>query len=292
MRLASFRRGASTSYGAVLDDGIVDLGARLGGSLPSLRAALEADRVDELRRVAARTPPDVALPDVQWLPPIVAPEKIFGIGVNYVNRNDEYRDESAPPAFPSVFMRTPGSLVGHRTAIVRPLESAELDYEGEIAIVIGRGGRRIPEASADEHIAGLTCLNEGTIRDWTRHGKFNVTQGKNFDRTGAVGPWLVTRDACAGLDNLTVTTRVNGEVRQHDTTANLLFTFRYLVSYLSTFAELSPGDVIATGTPTGAGVRHDPPRFLVPGDRVEVEVSSVGTLINDVIDEAEGVAGR
>jgi len=292
VRLASFSTGRSVSYGAVVDDGIVDLGARLGGSLPTLRSALDADRMDDLRDLVSRTCPDRSLVGVQWLPPIVVPEKIFCIGVNYVNRNDEYRDDSATPMFPSVFMRTPGSLVGHHASIVRPLESSQLDYEGEIAIVIGRRGRRIAEVAAHDHIAGLACMNEGTIRDWTRHGKFNVTQGKNFDRTGAIGPWLVTRDECADLGELTITTRVNGEVRQHDTTANLLFSFRYLVSYLSTFAELAPGDIIATGTPIGAGVRQTPPRFLVPGDRVDVEVSCVGTLVNEIVDEAGGPSDR
>ena len=289
MRLASFRDGRRTSFGAVVDGGIVDLGRRLGPEMRSVRALLAAGGLEGARRLARATP-DVGLDEVQLLRPVIAPEKVLCVGVNYVNRNEEYRDASALPAFPSVFMRTPGSLVGHGETLVIPHESSQLDYEGEIAIVIGLGGRRIPEADAARHIAGVTCMNEGTIRDWTRHGKFNVTQGKNFERTGALGPWLVTSDELEGFDDLQVSTRVNGERRQHDTTANLLFPFRYLVSYLSTFTALAPGDVIATGTPTGAGIRHDPPRFLVEGDRVEVEVSGVGILANAVAREAPASA--
>jgi 5-carboxymethyl-2-hydroxymuconate isomerase len=161
----------------------------------------------------------------------------------------------------------------------------QLDYEGEIAIVIGKAGRRIAPADALSHIAGLTCLNEGTIRDWVRHGKFNVTQGKNWDASGAIGPWLVTADEFDDMGALTVTTRVNGERRQHDTTARLMFPFARLISYLSTWTTLVPGDVIATGTPTGAGVRFDPPKFLAAGDVVEVEVGGVGVLRNVVADE-------
>lgn len=291
MNLASFAIGSKVTFGAVVGDGIVDLGARLGPSVGSLQALLEADRVPDARAIVDSAAPDGSRADVRWLRPVLAPEKIFCVGVNYTNRNEEYRDESALPKYPSVFMRTPGSLVGHLDSIVRPPESAKLDYEGEIAIIIGRRGRRIPETQAEDYIAGVTCLNEGTIRDWTRHGKFNVTQGKNFERTGGIGPWLATTDDVPSLDDLTVTTRVNGERRQHDSTANLLFSFRYIVAYLSTFAELAPGDVIATGTPIGAGIRQEPPCFLVPGDRVEVEVSGVGTLVNDVIDEPVETAG-
>lgn len=285
MRLLSFATGGRASYGAVVGEGVVDLGARLGSAYPDL-ASLFARGGLASALAAAREPADAALGEVTFLPPIPAPEKIFCIGVNYLNRNEEYRDASAAPAYPSVFMRTPGSLVGHGAPILRPPESEQLDYEGEIAIVIGKSGRRIPRARAREHVAGLTAMNEGTIRDWVRHGKFNVTQGKNFARSGAAGPWLVTVDEFPAFDALHVTTRVNGEVRQHDTTANLAFPFDYLLEYLSTFAELRPGDVIATGTPVGAGARFDPPRYLVPGDVVEVEVDGVGTLSNPIADEA------
>ena len=285
MKLLSFRAGDDASFGAVVGGGVVDLGRRFGGAYADLRAFVASGDLARASAACAGAPADYALADVTFLPPIAQPEKIFCIGVNYMNRNEEYRDASEAPKFPSIFMRTPASLVGHRQPIVRPPESPELDYEGEIAIVIGRAGRRIAPADARAHVAGLTCMNEGTIRDWVRHGKFNVTQGKNFSASGAVGPWIVTADEFDGYDDLRVTTRVNGERRQNDTTASLAFPFDYLIAYISTFTTLAPGDVIATGTPTGAGARFDPPRYLVPGDVVEVEVQGVGILSNTVVDE-------
>jgi 5-carboxymethyl-2-hydroxymuconate isomerase len=208
------------------------------------------------------------------------------VGVNYAERNEEYRDGAQAPKYPSLFIRTPDSLVGHGTPLRRPPESEQLDYEGEIVIVIGRPGRRIPAAQARAHVAGLTIMNEGTVRDWLRHGKFNVTQGKNFVASGSAGPWLVTEDECPDFGALTLTTRVNGELRQHDSTARLMFPFAELIRYISTFVTLKPGDLLATGTPTGAGARFDPPKWLVPGDVVEVTVEGIGTLSNAVVDEA------
>jgi len=281
MKLLSFEAAGKRRFGAVAGDGVVDLTGEFG----SLREALAANALGRLREAAAARKPQLSLAEVTFLTPIPFPEKIICVGVNYGNRNEEYKDGSAPPKYPSVFPRFPGSFVGHRAHLLRPPESMQLDYEGEIAIVIGAAGRRIAERDAERHIAGLTCLNEGTIRDWTKHGKFNVTQGKNWDASGAIGPWLVTADEFSGYDDLRVTTRVNGEVRQDDTTANLIFPFRHLIHYISTWTTLQPGDVIATGTPVGAGVRFDPPRFLKPGDVVEVEVPGIGTLSNAVADE-------
>ena len=286
MKLASFTTpGGWAGFGAVVEGGVVDLGSRLTPAQGDLQALIAGGGLDDARHAAAGAAPDYGLEALTFRPPVAAPEKIFCIGVNYTNRNEEYRDGSAAQNYPSVFLRTPGSLTGHRQPLLRPPESAQLDYEGEIALVIGRGGRRIPAERAREHVFGLTCMNEGTIRDWVRHAKFNVTQGKNFANSGAVGPWIATVDEIGDFDALHVTTRVNGETRQHDTTAHLAFGFAYLIAYLSTFAELKPGDIIATGTPTGAGARFDPPRYLVPGDVVEVEVEGVGTLINPVADE-------
>ena len=253
--------------------------------VPDLGFLFADGLLDEARKAIEGAEPDYSLDDIRYAKPILFPEKIVCIGVNYSDRNAEYRDGSDLPKYPSIFMRTPGSLVAHGEPIVRPPESEQLDYEGEIAIVIGKGGRRIPEDEAEAHIGGLTCLNEGTIRDWLRHGKFNVTQGKNFERTGSVGPWIVTADEFDGYDDLRVRTRVNGEVRQDDTTASLLFPFRYLISYVSTFTELAPGDIISTGTPNGAGARLDPPVWLKPGDLVEVEADGIGILSNTVMDE-------
>lgn len=286
MRLFSFAApDGRRSFGAVVDGGVVDLARRLDPRIGDLHALIAHDALDTARRALAGATADYRLDEIAFLPPIAAPEKILCIGVNYMDRNAEYRDGSEAPKYPSIFMRTPGSLTGHLQPILRPPESPQLDYEGEITLVIGKGGRRIPRAQAREHVFGLTCMNEGTLRDWVRHAKFNVTQGKNFASSGAVGPWIVPSDEIGDFARLHVTTRVNGEVRQHDTTENLAFPFDDLIAYVSTFTELKPGDVIATGTPTGAGARFDPPRYLVPGDTVEVEVEGVGTLANTVRDE-------
>ena len=283
MKLTSFLTENRHAYGMVTDSGVIDL-SRLSETPDNLCSALTDPGAEQLAVLGAGLTPDFALDEISYAPPITNPQKIICIGVNYVNRNEEYDDTALPP-YPSVFLRTPGSLVGHLQSIVRPPESEQFDYEGEIAIVIGKPGRRITQENAEAHIAGLTILQEGSVRDWMRHGKFNVTQGKNFDRSGAVGPWVGTADECDNYDNLTVTTRVNGEQLQHDTTANLLFSFSYLISYLSTFTGLQTGDIISTGTPTGAGARFDPPRFLVPGDEVAVEVPGIGLLRNTVVDE-------
>ena len=287
MKFLSVVVGGRESWGAVKNGGIVDLGWRMAGC-PCLIDALRQGRLEEAKAIAASSEATIALSAIRYLPTIPQPEKIICIGVNYANRNAEYKDGSDEAPYPSIFMRTPGSLVGHEDALLRPPESEQLDYEGEIAIIIGQGGRRIAKENFARHIAGLACCNEGTIRDWLRHSKFNVTQGKNFARSGALGPWMVSADEFSSYDDISVQTRVNGEVRQDDTTANIIFDFAFLISYVSTFMELKPGDVIATGTPIGAGARFDPPRWLKPGDTVEVEIGGIGTLRNTVADESVG----
>jgi 5-carboxymethyl-2-hydroxymuconate isomerase len=284
MRIVSYRAGDTVSWGAVVADGIVDLAQRLP-AYPTVRVLLEAHALDAARKAAQGAEADRKLEDVTLLPPVTDPEKIICIGVNYANRNAEYRDGSQEARYPSMFVRFPGSFVGHGTPIERPPVSEQLDYEGEIALVIGRGGRRIPAADALSHVAGVTLANEGTIRDWVRHAKFNVTQGKNFDRSGAMGPWMVTADEIDLGAPLHLTTKVNGEVRQDDTTDSMMFSFSRLIEYITTFTTLKPGDVILTGTPTGAGARFDPPKWLVPGDVIDVAVPEIGTLSNAVIDE-------
>ena len=285
-RLATYSIGGRTAYGAVVDGGIVDLSARFGKDFPTLREVIAAGALTKLAEDATRHSPDHAPDAVTWLPPIPQPEKIICIGVNYPDRNAEYKDGSDAPKYPSMFMRTPRSFVGHNTPLVRPRASAQLDYEGEVVIVIGKAGRHILERAALDHIAAITLCNEGTIRDWLRHAKFNVTQGKNFDSTGSLGPWLIPYVAEAQIADIRLTTRVNGEIRQDDRTSRLIFSFRYLINYISTFATLVPGDIIVTGTPTGAGARFDPPRYLKPGDMVEVEAEGIGILRNGVVDEA------
>ena len=284
MRLLSFVHDGAASFGAINDDGIVDLGRR-HGELEDLRDALRQGGLEALAREAADADADLAVGDIDFLPTIPNPEKIICIGVNYANRNEEYKDGSEAPRYPSVFMRTRESLVGHEQPVLDPPESDQLDYEGEIVLVIGKAGRRIAESAAHEYVAGTTIMNEGSVRDFLRHAKFNVTQGKNFANSGALGPWMITADELDPMSELQVITRVNGEERQNDTTASLMFPFRYLISYLSTFYHLKPGDIIATGTPNGAGARFDPPKYLSEGDVVEVEVPGVGVLRNTVATE-------
>jgi 5-carboxymethyl-2-hydroxymuconate isomerase len=281
MKFLSFKHSGRESFGAVVGDKVIDLGAT-HAELADLRAVIRHDRLDELAAVARSAGGGIDLADIQFLPTIPNPEKIICIGVNYANRNDEYKDGSQAPGFPSVFMRTRESVVGHQELILDPPESDQLDYEGEIVIVIGRNGRRIKERDAHKHIAGLTIMNEGSLRDFLRHAKFNVTQGKNFANSGSLGPWLVTPDELDPMGELQIKTRVNGEERQNDVTSNLIFPFRYLISYLSIFYHLKPGDIIATGTPNGAGARFDPPKYLTDGDVVEVEVPGIGILRNRV----------
>ena len=284
MKFVRFEHQGNASFGAVVDDKLVDLGAR-HPELADLRDAIRKDQLTALSAEAASLEPDLAIGDITFLPPVPNPEKVICIGVNYANRNAEYKDGSSAPKYPSVFMRTRESLVGHEQALMDPPESDQLDYEGEIVIVIGKEGRRIAEADVPDHIAGLTIMNEGSLRDFLRHAKFNVTQGKNFEKSGSLGPWLVTCDELDPMGELQVITRVNGEERQNDVTSNLMFPFAYLVSYLSTFYRLKPGDVIATGTPNGAGARFDPPKYLKDGDVVEVEVPGIGILRNSVATE-------
>ena len=285
MKIASFEKNSVDSYGVVIDDGIIDLGARLGSKFLQFIDILSADALDQIEIAVKNQEPDFLTAEVNFRIPIPTPEKIICIGVNYGNRNEEYKDGSEAPKYPSVFLRTPGSFVGHDQAILRPPESGQLDYEGEIVLVIGKGGRRIKEEDYLQHIAGISFMNEGTIRDWVRHAKFNVTQGKNFASSGSIGPWMVTTDEVNDLTELSIETRVNNEVRQKDTVSNMIFKFPYLLSYLSTFFELKPGDLIATGTPVGAGARFNPPIWLKPGDELEIEVPKIGKLCNTFIDE-------
>jgi 2-keto-4-pentenoate hydratase/2-oxohepta-3-ene-1,7-dioic acid hydratase in catechol pathway len=284
-RLATFSVNGATRYGLVTDSGIVDLSARHACDYPTLREVIAAGALTDLAEEGSRHAPDFPLDAVSWQPPIPAPEKIICIGVNYPDRNAEYKDGQDAPKYPSMFMRTPRSFVGHETPLVRPRASAQLDYEGEVVLVIGKPGRHIAESDAFDHVAAVTLCNEGTIRDWVRHAKFNVTQGKNFDCTGSLGPWLVPCHDEAQMGDIRLTTRVNGETRQDDRTGRLIFGFRYLIHYISTFTTLVAGDVIVTGTPTGAGARFDPPRYLKPGDVVEVEAEGIGVLRNGVVDE-------
>lgn len=280
MRLVTFHRdGGDFTYGLWREDGIVDLGKRY--PYPSL-AAMIADGALDFAKLYLTADVDHAHDDVTLDKPLLDWGKCFCVGVNYPDRNAEYKDASDAPKYPSLFIRFPESFTGPDMPLVRPPESSQLDYEGEVVLVIGKRGRRIPADAWRDHVCAYTIGNEGTIRDWVRHGKFNVTPGKNWTATGAIGPWLVTTDEA--IDVMRITTRVNGEVRQDDTTDRMMFPFGRIVEYISTFCTLEPGDIIFTGTPTGSGARLEPPKFLAPGDAVEVEVSGLGVLRNGVID--------
>ena len=285
MRLVSDLENPQSKYGVVVGAGVVDLTGRIGSRYRDLQALIAQNGLDAAREAAAGRKADRAIRDLVLLPPIPAPEKLWCIGVNYKDRNAEYKDNSDLPKYPSLFVRNPSSVVGSGQPIEKPKVSDQLDCEGELVLVIGREGRHIPREQAFQHIFGMTLCNEGSVRDWLHHGKFNVTQGKNFDRSGSIGPWIVTADELDPRGPHDIVTRVNGELRQQDSTERLMFPFDFLIAYLSTFATLKPGDMIATGTPTGAGARFDPPRWLKPGDLVEVESSRIGILSNTVTAE-------
>jgi 2-keto-4-pentenoate hydratase/2-oxohepta-3-ene-1,7-dioic acid hydratase in catechol pathway len=282
MRLASYNLRGRPSFGAVVGDGIVDLRARLS-RFTTLFDVFRAQALDQARAAVAGVRPEVPLAEVELLPPLSAPEKILCIGINYNDRTKDY-DMPDKPKYPSMFYRAPNSLVGHGQALIRPKISEQLDYEGEIAMVIGREGKHVPRERALGMIAGLTLCNEGTIRDWIRHGKFNVTQGKNFDSSGSIGPWIATDVNLTKPLHLVV--RKNGTITQDDTTANLIFSFADIIAYVTTFMTLKPGDIISTGTPVRRDLKAAEPVWLKPGDSIELECPDIGLLRNSVADEA------
>jgi len=284
-RFASYVAAGTALYGTVTDQGMIALSPDFP-QWPTLREVIENDGLHDLAKAAQGRAVTHANGSFTYTIPIPSPEKIICVGVNFPDRNAEYKDGQDAPPNPSLFIRFPRSFTGHDQPLIRPPETPQLDYEGEVAIVIGKGGRRISQADAYDHIAAISLCNEGTLRDWVRHAKFNVTQGKNWDTSGAIGPWLVPFTAPAQLDDIRLTTHVNGELRQDDRTSRMLFPIRRQIEYISTFTTLVPGDIIVTGTPTGAGARFDPPRFLKPGDVIEVAATGIGTLRNTVKDEA------
>jgi 2-keto-4-pentenoate hydratase/2-oxohepta-3-ene-1,7-dioic acid hydratase in catechol pathway len=282
MRLASYSMRGRPSFGAVVGDGIVDLRPRLG-RYSTLLEVFRTPALAEAKAAAEGVRPDVSVSDVELLPPLPAPEKILCVGINYANRGQDY-NVTNNPKYPSMFYRAPNSLVGSGQKLVRPKISEQLDYEGEIAMIIARECKHVPKERALGVIAGLTLCNEGTIRDWTRHGQFNVTQGKNFDATGGIGPWIETDIDPSKPLHLIV--RKNGEVTQDDTTASMIFSFADIIAYTTSFMTLKAGDVICTGTPVKKGPKSDPPVWLKPGDTIEVECPDIGVLRNSVVEEA------
>ena len=279
MKLASFRAGDRVSYGIVAGDSIIDLGRRLGPRYPTLRTAIAAGLVGP---EAAQGQPDLRLSEVVLLPPITDPEKIVCIGLNY--RAHAAEGGFKLPDFPSIFGRFTNTLVASGQALVRPRHSGDFDYEGELAIVIGRGGRHIAAADALCHVFGYTCFNDGSVRDY--QFKHSLTAGKNHPATGGLGPWIASADEIPDPSKLTLVTRVNGREVQRKGTDDMIFDVPAIIAYVSAWTELAPGDVIATGTPEGVGFARKPPLWLAPGDTVEVEISSIGVLVNPVAAEA------
>lgn len=282
MKFATYTAAGTQHYGAVTDAGMI----ALNDAFPQWPTLLDAVQAGGLAQLTATVDgKSVTHTDFNYDMVLPNARRILCVGVNFPDRNAEYKDGSEQPKYMSLFPRFSTGFTGHDRPLIRPPESRQLDYEGEVAIVIGKAGRRITQADAYDHIAALTICNEGTIRDWVRHAKFNVTQGKNWDNSAAIGPWLVPFTDAAQLDDARIITRVNGEVRQDDVLSRMMHPIRREIEYISTFMTLQPGDVIVTGTPTGSGARLDPPQFLKPGDVVEVEVNTIGTLRNTIEDE-------
>lgn len=285
MKLISFEFQGSSSYGAIINGQVVDLGKHFGARAQDLKALIAAGLLTEAAGAAPSLRPVAPLAGVQLLPVIPNPGKIVCVGLNYGEHVRETGREITES--PTLFLRVAESQVAHGEAIMLPPESVKLDYEGEIVIIIGKGGRRITELDAWSHIAGYSCYNDGSIRDWQTSTP-QWTAGKNFWRTGGFGPWMVTADEIAPGQTMTLVTRLNGSEMQRATTDMLIHSIPRQIAYISTFTPLAPGDVIVTGTPGGVGAKRTPPVFMKAGDVVEIEVDAIGVLRNTVQAEGQG----
>jgi 2-keto-4-pentenoate hydratase/2-oxohepta-3-ene-1,7-dioic acid hydratase in catechol pathway len=282
MRLMSFTIDGRASFGLAAGNGVIDAGKRLDGEFLGLRDALIAGALPALQRLETAKP-DYALGDVEFLPVIPdAAAKLLCIGINYMPHIKEMGRER--PDYPVVFVRFQDSIVGHGRALERPIGSVQLDWEGELAVIIGKRARRVSRAQALAHVAGYACFNDGSVRDYQRHSQ-QFTPGKNFHASGSFGPWLVTTSEIPDPTRLRLTTRLNGEVMQDESVGELCFDVAQLVEYCSTWSQLEPGDVIVTGTPGGVGAGRKPPLWMKAGDTVEVEISGLGVLRNPIVDE-------
>jgi 2-keto-4-pentenoate hydratase/2-oxohepta-3-ene-1,7-dioic acid hydratase in catechol pathway len=279
MKLASYLAGGQPSFGVVHNNGIIDIPRNKSDAWPDLRTLIESSGIGSLAEImsAAQT---YALDDVTFVPPIPNPRHIFCVGLNYKAHAAEAG--LALPEFMSVFSRAPTSLVGHGQPMEKTSASNQYDFEGELAVIIGKPGRYIAKDAALGHVAGYTCFNDGSIRDFQKH---SVTAGKNFYRSGAFGPWIVTANEITDPGHLTLTTRLNGKQVQHSNTDDLIHDVSSIIAYLSTITELLPGDVIATGTPEGVGLARKPQLWMKPGDTIEVEIERIGSLSNPVVAE-------
>lgn len=283
MRLVTFEANGKVSYGAAKGDHVVDLGELFSDKYADLRAVLEDNALPALAKAASGKATTLALSEVTLLPPIGNPHKILCVGLNYKTHVAETKRTDSQ--YPALFTRFADTLIGASAPLIRPKATAKFDFEGELAVVIGQGGKNISQADAMSRIAGYACFNDATARDWQRH-THQWIPGKNFPGTGAFGPFLVTSDEIPDLDALTLTTRLNGEVMQRASFADLIFTIPVIIEYVSAFTRLRPGDVIATGTPGGVGDRREPPLYMKSGDVIEVDIDRVGCLKNVVEDEA------
>jgi 2-keto-4-pentenoate hydratase/2-oxohepta-3-ene-1,7-dioic acid hydratase in catechol pathway len=282
MKLVSFRHAGQDSFGVVVNEGVVDLAPYASDIGSTLKEALVRNSLAAIATIAGDAKASLAWAELELLPVVPDPDKILCVGINYLAHLKETgRDR---PDRPTIFTRFADSQTAHNAAIVRPTASEKLDYEGELAVVIGRNARHVKAANAFDYIAGYACYNDGSVRDWQRHTP-QLTPGKNFPRTGGFGPWLVTADELGDPSKLSLTTRLNGEVVQQATTDDLIFDIPALIEYTTTFTELRPGDVIITGTTGGVGAYREPPLWMKAGDVVEVEISKIGILRNTVIDE-------
>lgn len=282
MKFASFIVQGRTTYGVVEADQVIDLESVKPTFGTDLKQAIAINRLGELTPAVLAPLPRVALADVTFLPVIENPGKVLCIGINYATHVRETGREM--PTYPMIFTRFADSQVAHLQPIIRPKVSHKLDFEGELAVVIGKTARHVKAADALEYVAGYACYNDGSVRDWQKH-TIQFVPGKNFPRTGGFGPWLVTCDEIGDPQDLELTTRLNGQVMQHTSTSDMIFDVRHLIEYCSTFTELAPGDVIVSGTTGGVGAFREPPVWMKPGDTVEVEISGIGILRNSIADE-------
>lgn len=282
MKLISYRWNDNESYGAVVGDAVRDLGRVFGDALPTLRAVLENTALEDIELAAERLSDECPVEEIEFLPPITDPHKIILVGLNYAMHVEEVGKGDSD--YPVLFTRFTNTQVGHKQPLVKPLASNDFDYEGELALIVGRTGRRIPEKDAYDYIAGYSCYNDGSIRDWQFH-THQYVPGKNFPATGGFGPWMVSADEIPDPEKLELVTRLNGKEMQRATTDMMIYKIPYLIHYISTFTELVPGDVIVTGTPGGVGFKRNPPVFMKDGDTIEVEITGVGLLENPVIAE-------
>jgi 2-keto-4-pentenoate hydratase/2-oxohepta-3-ene-1,7-dioic acid hydratase in catechol pathway len=279
MKLASYRLDGEDTFGAVVGEGVVTLGGHKARHA-TLRDALAAGALDELRAAAAGKTADHKLSAITFLPVIPDPAKILCVGINYKSHAEETgRDTMSNP---QMFLRLTNTLLGHEGEMIRPKVSTNFDFEGELTAIIGEGGRHIKESDALAHVAGYTCFVDGSVRDYQKH---SVTSGKNFIGTGPLGPWMVTTDEIPDPTKLTLMTRLNGEEVQRSGTDMLIYSVARIISYVSAFTPLEPGDVIATGTPAGVGHRRNPPLWMKAGDTLEVEITGIGTLRSRIVDE-------